>query len=93
MNYSISNTAEYGEYVSGPKVIDSETKSKMKKVLEKIQSGDFTKEWIAEYKSGAKNFEAMRSKIDNHQIEAVGKELRAMMPWISKNKLVDKEKN
>ena len=93
MNYSISNTAEYGEYVSGPKIVDSETKKKMKKVLDKIQSGEFTKQWIDEYKSGAKNFESMRSKIDNHQIEKVGKELRAMMPWIAKNKLVDKEKN
>ena len=93
MNYSISNTAEYGEYVSGPQIVDSGTKDKMKKVLNKIQSGEFTKEWINEYKGGAKNFMAMRSKIDNHQIETVGKELRAMMPWISKNKLVDKEKN
>ena len=93
MNYSISNTAEYGEYVSGPKVVDSETKKKMKSVLDNIQSGAFTKQWIEEYKSGAKNFESMRSKIDNHQIEKVGKELRAMMPWIAKNKLVDKEKN
>ena len=93
MNYSISNTAEYGEYVSGPKIVDSETKKKMKSVLDKIQSGEFTKQWIDEYKSGAKNFESMRSKIDNHQIEKVGKELRAMMPWIAKNKLVDKEKN
>ena len=93
MNYSISNTAEYGEYVSGPKVVDSETKKKMKLVLDKIQSGEFTKQWIEEYKSGAKNFESMRSKIDNHQIEKVGKELRAMMPWIAKNKLVDKVKN
>ena len=93
MNYSISNTAEYGEYVSGPKVVDSDTKKKMKSVLDKIQSGEFTKQWIEEYKSGAKNFESMRSKIDNHQIETVGKELRAMMPWIAKNKLVDKEKN
>ncbi len=93
MNYSISNTAEYGEYVSGPKIVDSETKKKMKSVLDKIQSGEFTKQWINEYKSGAKNFESMRSKIDNHQIEKVGKELRAMMPWIAKNKLVDKEKN
>ena len=93
MNYSISNTAEYGEYVSGPKIVDSETKKKMKSVLDKIQSGEFTREWIQEYKSGAKNFETMRSKIDNHQIEKVGKELRAMMPWIAKNKLVDKEKN
>ena len=81
-----------GENVAGA-IIDSSTKDKMKKVLSKIQSGEFTKEWINEYKSGAKNFIKMRSKIDNHQIEKVGKELRAMMPWISKNKLVDKEKN
>ena len=93
MNYSISNTAEYGEYVSGPEIVDSSTKDTMKKVLSKIQSGEFTKDWINEYKTGAKNFMEMRSKIDNHQIETVGKELRAMMPWISKNKLVDKEKN
>ena len=59
----------------------------------KIQSGDFTREWIEEYKSGAKNFYAMRAKIDGHQIEEVGKNLRSMMPWIAKNKLVDKEKN
>ena len=93
MNYSISNTAEYGEYVSGPKIVDGETKSKMKKVLEKIQSGEFTREWIEDYKSGAKNFEAMRKKINDHPIEEVGLKLRSMMPWISKNKLVDKTKN
>ena len=93
MNYSISNTAEYGEYVSGPVVVDSDTKKKMKGVLDKIQSGDFTREWIEEYKSGAKNFYAMRAKIDGHQIEEVGQKLRSMMPWIAKNKLVDKEKN
>ena len=93
MNYSISNTAEYGEYVSGPVVVDSETKTKMKSVLAKIQSGEFTREWIDEYKSGAKNFEAMRKKINDHPIEEVGLKLRSMMPWISKNKLVDKTKN
>jgi ketol-acid reductoisomerase len=93
MNYSISNTAEYGEYVSGPVVVDGDTKKKMKGVLDKIQSGEFTREWIEEYKSGAKNFHAMRAKIDDHQIEEVGKNLRSMMPWIAKNKLVDKEKN
>ena len=93
MNYSISNTAEYGEYVSGPVVVDGDTKKKMKGVLDKIQSGEFTREWIEEYKSGAKNFHAMRAKIDGHQIEEVGKNLRSMMPWIAKNKLVDKEKN
>ena len=74
-------------------VVDGDTKKKMKGVLDKIQSGDFTREWIEEYKSGAKNFHAMRAKIDGHQIEEVGKNLRSMMPWIAKNKLVDKEKN
>ena len=93
MNYSISNTAEYGEYISGPIVVDGDTKAKMKGVLEKIQSGEFTRQWIEEYKSGSKNFHAMRKKIDNHQIEEVGAKLRSMMPWISKNKLVDKAKN
>ena len=93
MNYSISNTAEYGEYISGPVVVDGDTKAKMKGVLEKIQSGEFTRQWIEEYKSGGKNFLAMRKKIDNHQIEEVGAKLRSMMPWISKNKLVDKAKN
>ena len=93
MNYSISNTAEYGEYVSGPKIVDSDTKAKMKKVLDKIQSGEFTREWIEEYKSGAKNFEAMRKKINDHPIEEVGLKLRSMMPWIASNKLVDQSKN
>ena len=93
MNYSISNTAEYGEYISGPVVVDGDTKAKMKGVLDKIQSGEFTRQWIEEYKSGGKNFLAMRKKIDNHQIEEVGAKLRSMMPWISKNKLVDKAKN
>ena len=93
MNYSISNTAEYGEYISGPIVVDGDTKAKMKGVLKKIQSGEFTRQWIEEYKSGSKNFHAMRKKIDNHQIEEVGAKLRSMMPWISKNKLVDKAKN
>jgi ketol-acid reductoisomerase len=65
----------------------------MKSVLAKIQSGEFTREWIDEYKSGAKNFEAMRKKINDHPIEEVGLKLRSMMPWISKNKLVDKTKN
>ena len=93
MNYSISNTAEYGEYISGPVVVDGDTKAKMKGVLDKIQSGEFTRQWIEEYKSGGKNFLAMRKKIDNHQIEEVGAKLRSMMPWLSKNKLVDKAKN
>ena len=94
MNYSISNTAEYGEYESGPRIINKEeTKKRMKEVLADIQSGKFTKQWMEEHKSGQKNFLKMRKDLANHQIEKVGKELRAMMPWIGKNKLVDKDKN
>ena len=93
MNYSISNTAEYGEYVSGKRVVDNKTKEKMKQVLKDIQSGKFTKQWMDEHKSGQKNFLKMRQDLAKHPIEKVGKELRAMMPWIGKNKLVDKDKN
>ena len=93
MNYSISNTAEYGEYVSGKRIVDSKTKEKMKEVLKDIQSGKFTKQWMDEHKSGQKNFLKMRKDLADHPIEKVGKDLRAMMPWIGKNKLVDKDKN
>ncbi len=93
MNYSISNTAEYGEYVSGKKIVDGKTKERMKEVLKDIQSGKFTKEWIDECKSGQKNFLKMRKELANHSIEKVGKKLRDLMPWIGKNKLVDKSKN
>ena len=93
MNYSISNTAEYGEYVSGKRVVDNKTKERMKEVLKDIQSGKFTKQWMDEHKSGQKRFLKMRSDLANHPIEKVGKELRAMMTWIGKNKLVDKDKN
>ena len=93
-NNSISNTAEYGEYVSGPRVIGNESKEAMKKVLENIQSGNFTKEWINENKEGSnKEFHAMREKSNSHSIEEVGTKLRNMMPWIGENSLVDKEKN
>ena len=93
MNYSISNTAEYGEYVSGKKIIDSKTKDRMKEILKDIQSGKFTKQWINECKNGKKNFLKMRQELSEHPIEKVGKKLRALMPWIGKNKLVDKAKN
>ena len=93
MNYSISNTAEYGEYVSGKRIVESKSKEKMKEVLKDIQSGKFTKDWMNEHKAGQKNFLKMRKDLANHPIEKVGKELRAMMPWIGKNKLVDKDKN
>ena len=94
MNYSISNTAEYGEYVAGPRIIDKEqTKKRMKEVFTDIQSGKFTKEWMDECKNGQKNFLATRAKLAEHPVEKVGAELRAMMPWISKKKLVDSDKS
>ena len=93
MNYSISNTAEYGEYISGPKIIDDKTKERMKEVLKDIQSGKFTKLWMDENKIGQKNFLRMRKELSEHPIEKVGEKLRAMMPWIGKNMLVDKSKN
>ena len=93
MNYSISNTAEYGEYISGKKIVDSKTKERMKEVLKDIQSGKFTKDWMDECKNGQKNFLKMRADLANHPIEKVGKKLRDMMPWIGKNKLVDQSKN
>ena len=93
MNYSISNTAEYGEYITGKKIIDSKTKEKMKEVLKDIQSGRFAKQWMDENKNGQKNFLKMRKELAEHPIEKVGKKLRELMPWIGKNKLVDKSKN
>jgi len=93
MNYSISNTAEYGEYVTGPRIITSETKAEMKRVLTDIQSGKFTRDWMLENKVNQTSFKATRARNNAHQIEAVGEKLRAMMPWIGKNKLVDKAKN
>jgi ketol-acid reductoisomerase len=93
MNYSISNTAEWGEYVTGPRVITPETKAEMKRVLTDIQTGKFTSEWMQEYKAGAARFKGIRRVNDAHQIEEVGARLRGMMPWIGKNKLVDKAKN
>ena len=93
MNYSISNTAEYGEYVSGPRIINKEeTKKRMKEVLEDIQSGKFTKQWMEECNNGQKNFLKTRDDLAKHSIETVGSKLRAMMPWIGKKKLVDSDK-
>jgi len=93
MNYSISNTAEWGEYVTGPRIITDATKAEMKKVLKDIQTGKFTSEWMQEWKSGAARFKGIRRMNDSHQIEAVGEKLREMMPWIAKNKLVDRARN
>ena len=93
MNYSISNTAEWGEYVSGPRIITPETKAEMKRVLKDIQTGKFTSEWMQEYRSGLARFKGIRRLNDSHQIEEVGEKLRGMMPWIKSNALVDRTKN
>ncbi len=93
MNYSISNTAEYGEYVTGPRIITPDTKAEMKRVLDDIQSGRFARDWVLENKAGQPSFKATRARAAAHPIEEVGAKLRAMMPWISKNKLVDQDKN
>jgi len=93
MNYSVSNTAEYGEYVSGPRVVDAGTKAEMKRILADIQTGRFARDWMLENRVNQTNFKAMRRQMAAHPIEEVGEKLRAMMPWISKNRLVDKTKN
>ena len=93
MNYSISNTAEYGEYISGPRIITPETKAEMKRVLTDIQSGKFTRDWMLENKVNQTSFKATRAKAAAHPIEEIGAKLRAMMPWIGANALVDKDKN
>jgi ketol-acid reductoisomerase len=93
MRYSISNTAEYGDYSRGSRVITDETRAEMKRILDEIQSGRFAGEWVNECNAGQPSFKAMRGRSAEHSIEEVGPRLRAMMPWIAENKLVDKEKN
>jgi ketol-acid reductoisomerase len=93
MNYSISNTAEYGEYVTGPRIVTDETKKEMKRVLSDIQSGKFARDWMLENKVNQTSFKATRAKLAAHPIEDVGAKLRDMMPWIKKGALVDKTKN
>jgi len=93
MNYSISNNAEYGEYVSGPRVITPETKVAMKQMLADIQSGEYAKSFILENRAGAPTLLSRRRLMAEHSIEVVGEKLRAMMPWIKANKLVDKSRN
>jgi ketol-acid reductoisomerase len=93
MRYSISNTAEYGDYTRGPRVITEQTKAEMKKILQEIQSGQFAKEWMAENETGGKHFPEMRARGAGHPIEEVGAKLREMMPWIKAHKIVDKSKN
>ncbi|MET0381898.1 MAG: ketol-acid reductoisomerase [Burkholderiaceae bacterium] len=93
MNYSISNNAEYGEYVTGPKIVTDETKKAMKRCLEDIQTGEYAKSFILENRAGAPTLLSRRRLTAEHPIEVVGEKLRAMMPWIKANKLVDKSKN
>jgi ketol-acid reductoisomerase len=93
MNYSISNTAEFGEYMSGKRIITDETRKEMKRVLEDIQTGKFASEWMRECKAGQPRFKATRRLNDAHPIEEVGAKLRAMMPWIKEKALVDRSKN
>jgi ketol-acid reductoisomerase len=93
MNYSVSNTAEYGEYVSGPRVVTPETKAEMKRILADIQSGTFTRNWMLENRVNQTSFKAMRGKMAGHPIEQVGAKLREMMPWIKQRALVDRSRN
>ena len=93
MNYSVSNTAEYGEYVSGPRVVGKASKAAMKQILDDIQSGKFVKDWMLENRVNQTSFKAMRAKMAAHPIEDIGAKLRAMMPWIKQRALVDKSRN
>ena len=98
MRYSISNTAEFGDYMSGPKVVTKDTKEEMRAILKRIQSGEFAEEFIADCRKsndgrGGPLMKDFREKNSSHSIEKVGEELRSMMPWIGKNKLVDRDKN
>ncbi len=93
MNYSISNNAEFGEYVTGPTIVTAETKKAMKVALERIQSGEYAKQFILENRAGAPTLLSRRRLMAEHPIEVVGEKLRAMMPWIKANKLVDKTRN
>jgi ketol-acid reductoisomerase len=93
MNYSISNNAEYGEYVTGPKIVTEDTKRAMREALARIQTGEYAKDFILENRAGAPTLLSRRRLTAEHSIEVVGAKLRSMMPWIMKNKLVDQAKN
>ena len=93
MWYSVSNTAEYGGLTRGPRVVTDEAKVEMKRILKEIQTGNFAKEFVQEYQAGAPSIKAMRRITAEHPIEEVGEKLRAMMPWIQENRLVNKEVN
>ncbi len=87
MRYSVSNTAEYGDYTRGPRIVTDETKKEMKKILTEIQNGDFARQWILENKAGAPSFKAIRRRERNHPVEQIGKELRKMMSWIEEKEV------
>src|SRR5437763_15738106 len=93
MDYSGSNTAEYGQYVSGPRVVNEATRAEMKRILGDIQSGKFVKDWMLENRVNQTSFKAMRAKNAAHPIEQVGAKLREMMPWIKQRALVDRSRN
>jgi ketol-acid reductoisomerase len=93
MNYSISNNAEYGEYVTGPKIVTADTKKAMKAALDRIQSGEYARDFILENRAGAPTLLSRRRLTAQHSIEEVGEKLRSMMPWIKRNKLVDQTRN
>jgi ketol-acid reductoisomerase len=93
MRYSVSNTAEYGDYSRGPRVIDEHVRAEMKKILADIQSGRFAREWVLENAAGQPSFKALRRRAAEHDIEKIGEKLRAMMHWIAQNRLVDKSRN
>jgi ketol-acid reductoisomerase len=93
MRYSVSNTAEYGDLTRGSRVVNEATKAEMKKILGEIQSGEFADEWMSECDSGKENFKRLEGEGERHQIEEVGEKLRAMMPWLAKDRLVNTAKN
>ena len=87
MRYSVSNTAEFGDYTRGPRIVTEETKKEMKRILEEVQSGQFAREWLLENKVGAPAFKATRRREREHPVEAVGRELRRMMTWIDEKEV------
>jgi len=93
MRYSVSNTAEYGDFTRGPRIISEQVRAEMKKILHEIQTGQFAKEFILENQANAPTMKAMRRMAAGHSVEVVGARLRDMMPWIKKNRLVDQSKN
>lgn len=93
MRYSVSNTAEYGDYTRGPRIVTDETKAAMKEILSEIQTGSFSREWMLENQVGQTGFKTTRRNQAKHQLEETGEKLRGMMPWIAENAMVDKSKN